>query len=203
MTEAQRAKREYNQRYYYEHHAEILAQKLSIYVPRNNRRSGLDKEKSRIRVKAWRESKREHVRRVNQAWYRRIKADPVAWAAKLAKDRVYREANRERQNARCRAWVKANPERRRLKFKRSKARRRGAAGHFTRQQWQARLTYYGNCCAYCGVSLAKPTIDHIIPVVDGGSNWASNLVPACSTCNCRKRDQRWIPRPVWQMKESQ
>lgn len=43
----------------------------------------------------------------------------------------------------------------------------------------------GFACAYCG---AGPPgilleVDHIIPVRDGGTNDASNLVTACATCN--------------------
>lgn len=195
MTDAKRA---YNRQYYIANRERLIADQRARYSAKAKEYTASYKNYR----KAWRQSNKVRVRRVNQAWYRRIKSDPVAWAAKQAKDRAYREATRERQNARCRAWVKANPEKRRIKFKRAKAKRRGAAGHFTREQWIARVEYYGNCCAYCHTPLTKPTIDHVIAVVVGGSNWASNLVPACTGCNSRKQDQRWIPRPVWQPKEN-
>lgn len=48
-------------------------------------------------------------------------------------------------------------------------------------------------CIYCGVSpISTPGVvlhlDHVVPVVYGGSNTASNVVTACSGCNLAKRD---------------
>lgn len=40
-------------------------------------------------------------------------------------------------------------------------------------------------CVYCG---AKATsIDHVIPVAHGGSSRRGNLLPACGSCNSRKK----------------
>jgi 5-methylcytosine-specific restriction endonuclease McrA len=77
-----------------------------------------------------------------------------------------------------------------------RTRLRGAAGSFTREQWLARLEYYGNSCGYCWKPLTEETaqIDHIKAVSVGGSNWPSNLAPACPRCNMRKGARRWIPR---------
>jgi 5-methylcytosine-specific restriction endonuclease McrA len=45
-----------------------------------------------------------------------------------------------------------------------------------------------NRCLYCdevfGVGL-RPTADHILAIVDGGTNWAFNIVMACRSCNSR------------------
>lgn len=40
-------------------------------------------------------------------------------------------------------------------------------------------------CSYCGGS--SGTIDHIVPVADGGTNDCWNLTSACLSCNSRKR----------------
>jgi 5-methylcytosine-specific restriction endonuclease McrA len=66
-----------------------------------------------------------------------------------------------------------------------RGRKRDAAGSFTAEQWQDRLAYYGGKCIYCGTT-DNITIEHRIPLVRGGSNWASNLAPACRSCNCSK-----------------
>lgn len=42
-------------------------------------------------------------------------------------------------------------------------------------------------CNYCD-NLAD-TIDHIVPLSRGGTNYENNLVPACRSCNSKKRDK--------------
>ena len=49
-------------------------------------------------------------------------------------------------------------------------------------------------CLYCLADLhgADPrdiTLDHLVPVSDGGSNDGGNLVTACRSCNCSRQDQ--------------
>jgi 5-methylcytosine-specific restriction endonuclease McrA len=52
-------------------------------------------------------------------------------------------------------------------------------------------------CRYCGLELdpfagegspLQLTLDHVIPLVLGGTNRAENVVVACLPCNLRKRD---------------
>jgi 5-methylcytosine-specific restriction endonuclease McrA len=68
------------------------------------------------------------------------------------------------------------------------ARRRGAEGRFTVEEWVELCLKYDWCCAMCG-HRAKLTVDHIIPISRGGSNWAWNVRPACQSCNSRKKDK--------------
>jgi hypothetical protein len=44
-------------------------------------------------------------------------------------------------------------------------------------------------CAYCGVAVSAPTLDHSRPRCQGGSNSRENIVLACSTCNEAKGDR--------------
>lgn len=81
--------------------------------------------------------------------------------------------------------IKENPmlavafsHRRRVKLK-------AAKGSLSAEQILLRFKYHGNKCFYCG-SLGKMTADHRIPISRGGSNWPSNIVPACKSCNSRK-----------------
>lgn len=46
-------------------------------------------------------------------------------------------------------------------------------------------------CAYCGDYAT--TIDHVIPVADGGKSEPGNLVPACGTCNSKKKHSDPVP----------
>jgi hypothetical protein len=62
-----------------------------------------------------------------------------------------------------------------------------------------RLAIYlrdGLSCAYCGESVedgASLTLDHVLPVVKGGTNHASNLVTACIRCNMHKGKRNLAP----------
>jgi hypothetical protein len=51
-------------------------------------------------------------------------------------------------------------------------------------------------CLYCNKDLADGTfddvtIDHLVPVVNGGSNDTINVITACRSCNCSRQDRPW------------
>lgn len=69
---------------------------------------------------------------------------------------------------------------------RYKARKRNAVGTFTAAEWQLLLQFFGAACLRCG-STEPPTIDHVVPLIKGGSNDILNLQPLCTSCNCSKR----------------
>lgn len=83
-------------------------------------------------------------------------------------------------------YSKANPEKLKANWHRRRARKLGALGSYTPEQLQARFDYYGNRCIYCGDQDTKLTIEHLIPLSRGGTNWPSNLAPSCKSCNCKK-----------------
>jgi hypothetical protein len=70
-------------------------------------------------------------------------------------------------------------------------RARSTKGTFSREQWQARLDYFGHKCVYCGCG-GKMTLDHKIPICKGGTNWPSNFVPACKSCNSSKNAKGFL-----------
>lgn len=47
------------------------------------------------------------------------------------------------------------------------------------------LDLYENRCAYCGGPVE--TWDHLVPITLGGETVPGNMVPACRSCNSRKR----------------
>lgn len=65
-------------------------------------------------------------------------------------------------------------------------------GYHSESQWMARVAFFGWRCRYCGVELNQRSLtkDHQIAVASNGTDWASNLVPACQPCNSWKRDRR-------------
>lgn len=48
----------------------------------------------------------------------------------------------------------------------------------------ARWVKQGRACAYC--PRPADTVDHVVPLVQGGTNYEGNLVPCCRPCNSAK-----------------
>lgn len=67
-------------------------------------------------------------------------------------------------------------------------RERHKARALRQSQWWKRRLAKGQC-HYCGDQFAPAdlTMDHIVPVSRGGRSTKSNLVPACKTCNTKKK----------------
>ncbi len=106
-----------------------------------------------------------------------------------AKNRRYYAANAAKWPEYAKAWIAAYPEKKaRLRYAR-KARELAAPGEATAAQIRARLDFYGGLCWVCGAEAT--TIDHVIPLAKGGSNWPANLRPACRSCNARKGARAW------------
>lgn len=63
-----------------------------------------------------------------------------------------------------------------------------AGGSHTHSQWLGRVEVNTWQCWYCRAKLTPKTVqkEHRIPLARGGTNWPSNLVPACRTCNSSK-----------------
>jgi len=125
-------------------------------------------ERANVRQRKYRASDPQHFRAKDQRKYQRVKASPVRYARLLE---TYRN----------------NPKRKHYS-NRYLARKKGAVGFHTFTQWMARVEYFGWACVYCGVELTEKTLtkDHFIPLAKGGTDFTSNLVPACKSCNCRK-----------------
>lgn len=59
------------------------------------------------------------------------------------------------------------------------------SGHISAEEWLKVCLSFNNTCAYCGTT-GPLTMDHIIPVSNGGKNTLGNVVPACRRCNSSK-----------------
>lgn len=83
------------------------------------------------------------------------------------------------------AYRKAHPEWTAECKQRRRAIENNAEGHFTAQEWIDLKKKFGNKCAICGEA-KKLTVDHIIPLSRGGSNYIENIQGLCGSCNSRK-----------------
>lgn len=92
-------------------------------------------------------------------------------------------ANRAKNRASGIARMIRHPEDQRVR----RGQRETTAPGLTYTQRKALLTKWKRqrrACAYCPAPAT--TIDHVLPLVRGGTNYEGNLAPACKTCNSSK-----------------
>ncbi len=67
-------------------------------------------------------------------------------------------------------------------------RERERARRLRKTQWWLRRIQAG-VCYYCGASVGRDalTMDHIVPYSRGGRSAKGNIVPACKSCNSKKK----------------
>jgi 5-methylcytosine-specific restriction endonuclease McrA len=133
---------------------------------------------------------RAHVRTVSRGYRATIK-DKIKLTNKRSYDIMMADPEkRAKQYARSAAWYKAHPEVTQTKNANRDARMKGApVRDLTRAEWEDIKAAYQFRCVYCGTKPAKLTMDHITPLAKGGSHTKSNVVPACKSCNSKKKDR--------------
>lgn len=70
----------------------------------------------------------------------------------------------------------------RVKRNLRRAEKRGRAATLTFRQWLTILNNYEWRCALCRQGRFE-TMEHLIPICDGGGTTAQNCVPCCEECN--------------------
>ena len=66
----------------------------------------------------------------------------------------------------------------------------------TIDEWKDTLDYFGNSCAYCGISEEQHKAthctnlhkDHVVPLSKGGEYTKQNIIPSCIICNSSKNN---------------
>jgi len=154
-------------------------------------------EKQREATYQWRRKNRDAWNAYQRKWRRKHRSRTNAILR--ARRRAHRNVlNSKRRAARQRSLEKyrlaehlarmRDPVARRVSHRNAMAKRKQAAGVFTRKEWLSLLRSVGFRCRYCGRRLTRTsaTPDHRTPLGRGGSNWITNIVPACLPCNQRK-----------------
>lgn len=150
----------------------------------------------RARIVEWEKNNPNKKRAINKDWAAR-NSEHVRIHRQNYRSNPENRAREKRQKA---AWIAANIERARMQGRRDanarRARLASVQGAFTAQQALWRIEYFGWHCVYCKKHLEERTVtlDHQIPISRGGTDWPSNLVPACKSCNSSKQDK---PLAVW------
>lgn len=152
--------------------------------------------KRRAQQEAWCRSNHERKLELARECYYRNRDKHLArnaayyWAnveKKKAVHASYYKANREKLLAACATWSKANLDKGRINQTKRRALERGAAGSFTEAEWGLIVANQRGRCAHCQRK-TRLTIDHIVPLSRGGTNFAYNIQGLCGPCNFSKQD---------------
>lgn len=167
------------QRLWRENNAERAAE-----AKRRWREENPERESERKRL--WREANKEHIAEWGQR-YREENKEQIEVAQRRYREenrdkrRLWREENKER----IQRWWSENKDKRSEYDKKRRARKSGAEGHHSVQEFRKLCTLYDNVCLCCGE--VKPlTADHVVPLSQGGSDYIENIQPLCSLCNSTK-----------------
>ena len=87
--------------------------------------------------------------------------------------------------------VKFAAERGRVRSAMRRARRAGRRAELEMHQWLYLLVVWHGRCAYCGRPFE--TLDHIVPLTNGGGTTKTNVLPCCTECNDAKGTAVWLP----------
>jgi 5-methylcytosine-specific restriction endonuclease McrA len=165
------------------------------------------REANRLWARKYRENNRELVNAAAKEYYHsnpayRARAIQLATArqesnpeAKRASGQRYYQNHKVTLRSYYKSWTNT-PDGRRIRREleqRRHALKTGAPGEFTKEQWLQRKSLWGGKCwlNLNGCASVAGSIDHVIPLSKGGTNWPANLRPACRSCNSKKNAQDW------------
>jgi 5-methylcytosine-specific restriction endonuclease McrA len=186
----ERVKSQERARRYYESHKEIRQKYACEYRLKN-------REKIRESNCKYRAEHRDERKAYNQRYFQEHKLKRQIY------NKQWRANNLEKTRSRERKWYAKNRHKI-LKQKRKRyaenpsipmarkarytARKAGAGGSFTAEEWQVLCEKHNHRCLCCGKKKLLES-DHIIPISEGGSSDIENIQPLCRSCNASKGTQ--------------
>lgn len=130
----------------------------------------------------WASQNREHINKRRKE--RRLTDPSIREREKAA---AHRDIEKRRETARN--WYRKNPQKK-LAHNRNRAAKLRGAGSHTEQDVVDRLVWQRGKCGYCRRRLSVNFhVDHINPIIRGGSNKPRNIQILCKTCNLQKNAQ--------------
>jgi len=149
---------------------------------------------------------REHIEERHQyiaenaeyiaAWKREWRAANPDKVKKHKSDSQRR--NRKSASVRNKRYAEKYPEKIRHNTLNRIARKKAAPGKYTLADIEQLYENQCDLCAYCGIRLfGEYHVDHVIPLIKGGSNWPDNLLLTCAFCNHSKNAHTFEEWRAW------
>lgn len=107
---------------------------------------------------------------------------------KKANDRSlkYNAEHKEEVSRRGKEYYQKHKEKRAAWRSAYRARKSHNGGNYTATEWEELLMRYDYTCLRCGRDDVKMTVDHVIPLDQGGTNGIGNIQCLCFSCNSAK-----------------
>lgn len=155
-----------------------------------------DRERARKKTAAWRSNNKERSLKSEREWREknkeRVTATQKRWRDKnpersKKKYRDWYARNIESERLRSLSWNKENKDYCAANARNYRARKKHNGGVHSREDIAAIFQLQSSKCAYCRTALSDDYhVDHVMPLVLGGSNDRANLQITCPTCNQMK-----------------
>jgi Zn ribbon nucleic-acid-binding protein len=163
-----------------------------------------NKDKAKEYGKKYREANREKALEYGKEYRKKNKEALREYDRKRYRTLEYKIADKKRRS------TPEYKEKEKMRYKTEKHRRQNneAGRRYRARKRNATIEHFSyeelvqfwkvngideDTCVYCGAP--KEHIDHVIALAAGGSHTRNNLVPACRSCNCSKKDlnlAEWI-----------
>lgn len=138
---------------------------------------------SRTYCKQYYKDNAERIRKRSNTYYHQQKEQCKK------RQQNYRRTHTKSLNNQVQAWRRQNKERVKAYVENYRARRRFAKGTFTGSDFDQVLHDQDNKCFDCSKPFTQdfpPEVGHAVPLSRGGSNWPSNIIAQCRSCNARQ-----------------
>lgn len=165
----------------YQKNKEVIKEKSKIYRS-NHPEVELKRSKTDRRIQ-W---KAEYLERTKEHRSERWKRYYSLNSDRLKEvRRNWYHRNKDAASRRYKKWSIANKVNIRRRGQKRWAMKFNAIGSYTDQELMLFWNFYGNTCLCCG-SIDDMTIDHVVPLSKGGTNYIWNLQPLCRSCNSKR-----------------
>lgn len=141
------------------------------------------REKVKIKSRRWYQENKEYAKQRARDY----KKSPAVKAKAREAASSFRKRFPEKSKGWVTRWWQKNPDKKKTYHRNRKARKRGNGGSHTSDDIADIFKKQRGRCAYCRAKLGKKRhVDHIAPLVRGGTNDRRNLQILCQDCNLAK-----------------